>query len=56
VVDGVDIFPDPTPASSFDAAKRILAQMLGGDLPDDEKLKLLLGFAIEDIETVLDAG
>jgi len=54
LAEGVDIFPDgPTSEPSFDAAKRLLAQMLGGNLSDEEKLKLLLGFAIEDIERVL---
>ena len=52
--EGVDIFPDgPQPAPSFGAAKRLLANMLGGNLSDEEKLKLLLGFAIEDIKHVL---
>ena len=52
--EGVDVFRDCLNSGpSFEAAKRLLAKMLGSNLSDEEKLKLLLGFAIEDIDHVL---
>ena len=56
---GVDMLPTKAAFAamgadpSFEGAKQLLARMLGSHFPDEEKLKLLLGLAIEETKQTL---